>query len=357
MDKKSIFNELFVLELANNHWGSLKRGLKIINDYAKVVKENNVKASIKFQFRNVKNFIHPDYFTNQDIRYVDKTRRTMICWEDMNKMIKEVASNGMLTMATPFDEFSVNKCAELDLDLVKIASSDVKDKNLIRLISSLGKPVIASSGGCSLKDLDWIYNHFKKTNIPFALNHCVSLYPSEDNQLQLNQIDFLRNRYSDITVGFSSHEYNSWDYSMMIAYAKGARTFERHIDIDHDNIPVSKYCSLPKQVDIWFKAFNKAKEFCGDSSGKIRNVDTEERDYLDKLVRGVFLKKEIKENQIINSDDVFFAIPKLEGQLSCQEFYEGISLKETIYRGKPLMKSNIFSLNELKQPAKKIITF
>ena len=240
MKKNCIFNELFVLELANNHWGKLSRGLKIIKDYGVIVKKNNIKATIKFQFRDVKKFIHPDYFLNTDHRYVDKTRKTMISWNEMEQMIKEVANQGMLTMATPFDEFSINKCLEFNLDLIKIASSDVKNKSFIKKIANIRKPVIASSGGCSLNDLDWIVNYFKSVNVPFALNHCVSLYPSEDNQLQLNQIDLIKKRYPETTIGFSSHEYNSWDYSMMIAYAKGARTFERHIDIDFENIPVSK---------------------------------------------------------------------------------------------------------------------
>ena len=186
-----------------------------------------------------------------------------------------------------------NKCLEFNLDLIKIASSDVKNKSFIKKIANIRKPVIASSGGCTLNDLDWIVNYFKSVNVPFALNHCVSLYPSEDNQLQLNQIDLLKKRYPETTIGFSSHEYNSWDYSMMIAYAKGARTFERHIDIDFENIPVSKYCSLPEQVDTWFKAFNKAKELCGSSSNNQRNIAIEETEYLDKLIRGVYVKKNI----------------------------------------------------------------
>lgn len=41
---------------------------------------------------------------------------------------------------------------------------------------------------------------------------------------------------------------------MYIAYAKGARTFERHIDIDYSNVPVSPYCSLPEDLDRWIKA-------------------------------------------------------------------------------------------------------
>tara|TARA_B100000029_G_C17438051_1_gene910456 strand:- start:82 stop:1155 length:1074 start_codon:yes stop_codon:yes gene_type:complete len=353
MQDNSIFHELFVLELANNHWGSLQRGLKIIQDYGKVVNNNKIKASIKFQFRNVKEFIHPKYYFDKDIRYVDKTRRTEISWKSMGEMIREVSRQGMLTMATPFDEYSIEKCVDFDLDVIKVASSDVKDKNLVKLIGNARKPVIASSGGCSLEDLDWIINFFSKINVPFALNHCVSIYPSEDKNLQLNQIDFLKNRYPETIIGFSSHEYTSWDYSMMIAYAKGARTFERHIDIDHENIPVSKYCSLPDQAEIWFKAFHKAKEFCGDSPKKIRKIDIEESDYLDNLVRGVYLNKKRSANNMITSEDVFFAIPKIEGQLSCQDFYDGIYIKGDLEKNQPIMYKNIFPKKEEKFLSKK----
>ena len=53
MKRNAIFEELFVLELANNHWGKLDRGLKIIEEFAQVVRFNNVKAAIKLQFRDV----------------------------------------------------------------------------------------------------------------------------------------------------------------------------------------------------------------------------------------------------------------------------------------------------------------
>ena len=339
--KHKIFNDLFVLEIANNHWGSLNRGLNIIRDFARVVKKNKIKAAIKFQFRDVDNFVHSNYKQNEEIRYVNKTIKTKISWQDMKVMIDEVSKNGMLTMATPFDEFSISKCKELNLDLVKIASSDAKDKNLIREISNLNIPTIASSGGCFLENLDWMYNLFKNSNVPFALNHCVSLYPSEDNQLELNQIDFLKNRYKDIVIGFSTHEYTSWDYSMMIAYAKGARTFERHIDINYNNVPVSKYCSLPSQVDVWFKAFHKAKELCGNTEDKIRSIKNEELEYLDKLVRGVYFRESMQSNSVVTVEDVYFAIPKLEGQISCQEFRESMIIKRNVNKCSPLMNTNI----------------
>ena len=128
---------------------------------------------------------------------------------------------------------------------------------------------------------------------------------------------------------------------MMIAYAKGARTFERHIDINYNNIPVSKYCSLPNQVDDWFKAFYKAKELCGETKEKIRIIKNEELEYLDKLVRGVYFKENKKSSSIVTSEDVYFAIPKLEGQMSCQDFCEDIIIKNNVNKDYPLMQKNI----------------
>ena len=51
--------------------------------------------------------------------------------------------------------------------------------------------------------------------------------------------------------------------SMLIAYAKGARTFERHIDIDGDGGAKFSLLVRCRNSDSWFKAFHKAKEMCG----------------------------------------------------------------------------------------------
>ena len=124
-------------------------------------------------------------------------------------------------MTTPFDEVSVDKAVEFGVDLLKVASSDIRDKRLLRKIASAGKPVIASTGGSSLADVDNLVELFAEAGVPFAINHCVSIYPSEDGELDLNQIDFLRARYPEITIGFSSHEMTDWSSSILIAYGKG----------------------------------------------------------------------------------------------------------------------------------------
>mgnify|MGYP001494110515 FL=1 len=60
-NERLVFENLFVLELANNHWGNVERGLKIIRDFATVARFNSVRVAIKLQFRDVDSFIHPSF--------------------------------------------------------------------------------------------------------------------------------------------------------------------------------------------------------------------------------------------------------------------------------------------------------
>ena len=321
--KHRLFEDLFVLELANNHWGKYERGLKIVQDFGRVVRFNQVKAAMKLQFRDVDRFIHKDYRERTDVRYIKKTLDTHLSWDSYAKLVKAVRENGMITMATPFDEVSVDKCVEFDLQIIKIASSDIKDWVLIEKIATTGKPVIASTGGSTLKDMDDLISFFNKRRSPFALNHCVSMYPSEDNEIELNQIDFLRDRYPDNVIGYSTHEYKDWRNSVMMAYAKGARTFERHVDIDMDDVPVSPYCSKPENVDEWFKAFKKAQEMCGPPGSAKRLAPEKEVRYLDALVRGVYAKRDLPAGHVITDADIYLSVPLLQGQISCRELMRG----------------------------------
>ncbi len=343
MIHRDFFEELFVLEMANNHWGRLARGLKIIADFSKIVRFNNVRASIKLQIRDVNNFIHRDFRDRDDIRYIKKTRQTQMAREEIATLVHAIIKSGCIPSATPFDEASVDFCEELELPLIKLASSDITDWSLIERIARTKKPVIASSGGSSLKDTDDLVTFFGNRNIPLALNHCVSLYPTEERNLELNQIDFLKNRYPNNTIGFSTHEYKNWEMSMAIAYAKGARTFERHIDIENDNIPVSPYCSQPHQVDVWFKAFRQAKRMCGTPGTMKRRCEEEEIKYLDGLVRGVYAKRDLKLGHAVREGDVYLAVPLQKGQISSRELMFGQTLLRDVSADLPIKIDQIDS--------------
>ena len=343
MIDKDIFEDLFVLEMANNHLGSLERGLKIVAEFGQVVRFNNVRATIKLQFRDVDTFIHRDFVDRKDLRYVKKTLDTRLSDEDLATLVKAIRQAGFTATATPFDEHSVDLCSNLGIPIIKIASSDLNDWVLIERIAKTKKPVIVSTGGSSLKDMDDIVTFFSNRNIPLGINHCVSLYPSEDSELELNQIDYLRNRYPDNTIGFSTHEYTNWSDSMLIAYAKGARMFERHIDIQTEGVKVSPYCSLPHQVDEWFRAFHKAKEMCGAPGTQKRIPPKREIEYLDALVRGVYAKTDLPEGHCLMEEDVYLAIPLQKGQLSCRELMRGEMLLKKVEKDAPIKIDDIES--------------
>lgn len=353
-----IFNNLFVLELANNHWGSVERGKQIIKDFAHIVVKNKVRASIKLQFRDVDNFVHVDSISDgKDLdlstlqkreRYIQKTLRTKLSFDDLSTLVSYIKNLGCIPMATPFDEKSVEWCCQLDISIIKVASSDINDWFLLNKIAETKKPVIISTGGANDKQIDDVVKFFNNRNIPLAINHCVSKYPTEDFDLELNQIDYLKLKYPNNVIGFSTHEYGDWESSIFISYAKGARTWERHIDIsypeNHEQKEVSKYCSLPSQIDTWFKAYHKAELMCGSYDNKRRIIDDKESIYLFSLYRGLYLLKDLPIGHKLTSEDVYAAIPyqKEINQITSREFANNYYvLNKDLKKNSPLTSGDI----------------
>ena len=275
-------------------------------------------------------------------------RETFMSYEDFKKLSLQIKRVGCITMATPFDENSVALCKDLNLDVIKIASSDVADWPLIEEIGELKKPTIVSSGGARENDLDNIVKFFENRQIPLGINHCVSLYPTEDYQLELNQVEYLIGRYPDNIIGFSTHEYGDWSSSMLISYTLGVRTWERHIDIDDGNYPVSKYCSLPDQIDTWFQSYYKAKEILQGPANTRRTITKSEKNYLDSLIRGIYAKRDLEKGYMFTKnsfkDDFFLSIPLHKGQLSCNEIINDAVLV------KDIKKNEILSVLHIDSP-------
>lgn len=350
-----LFLNLFVLELANNHWGSVERGKQIIREHGQVAQKHGIKAAVKLQFRDTESFVKKEFENlkssgregevveppGSSTRYVKKTIATRLSKEDFGKLFDEIKKWGMLTMVTPFDEKTVSWCDDFDIDIVKISSHDASTRILIDRIVKLGRPTIVSNGGTSIEHIDYLVERFKEAKVPLAINHCVSIYPSEDSWLELNQIDFLKNRYPEHVIGYSTHEYHDWHSSVMMSYAKGARTWERHIDIeDAEGTPVSKYCSLPHQVDEWFVAFHKAVEMCGKPSSSPREIPKQEMDYVNSVARGVYALRDLKKGEILSAEgldvDYELAIPLQEAQYSAHDLNDDIVLNKDIQKGKPV---------------------
>ena len=128
---------------------------------------------------------------------------------------------------------------------------------------------------------------------------------------------------------------------MLIAYAKGARTFERHIDIDADGIPVSPYCSQPRADRHVVQGVPEGE---GDVRQQRRRRSASRRSrrsqYLDALVRGVYAKRDLPEGYVLThetiEEDVYLAIPLLKGQISCRELMSGEMLLAPAAKDQPI---------------------
>ena len=318
-----IFEDLFVLEMASNHQGNVSRGLRIIEQFSKIARFNNMRTAIKLQFRDLDNFVHKDFVDRTDIRYIKRVADTKLTKAEFRTLVEAIRGSGCIPMSTPFDEKSVDLCVEFNLPIIKVASADNNDWTLLEKIAKTRKPVIVSTGGMSKKDLDDLVTFFSNRNISLAVNHCVAAYPHEDNEAELGQIDYLRQRYPGLPLGYSCHEYHDWTSSIQIATAKGATTFERHIDINDDGFQVATYSSLPHQIDTWFKAWKKAKEMIGNVGTDRRIPLDRETAYLDSYVRGIYAKRDLQKGQLLSEEDIYLAIPLQKGQISSRELMLG----------------------------------
>ena len=109
------FNDLFVFDLANNHQGDIDHALDIIDRLTLIAKKKNIKAAIKFQFRQLDSFIHPNYKNNKDTKHINRFESTKLNNKDYEKMVDRIKANGLITMSTPFDEESIKLMDKLNI--------------------------------------------------------------------------------------------------------------------------------------------------------------------------------------------------------------------------------------------------
>lgn len=324
MARQDIFQDLFIFEMANSHQGSVEHGIDIIRAMGKVARKYNVKAAVKLQYRDMDTFIHPDFKERKDVPHVDRFMSTRLTYEQFCQLVDAVRAEGMLTMSTPFDEKGVEWCTDQGLDIIKIASCSALDWPLLTKAAYAHKPIILSTGGKTLSDIDKLYNFFSHKGCNFAFMHCVAEYPAPVENLQLDFIDRMNRRYRDITIGYSGHEDPDNNTVPMLAVAKGAKILERHVGLPTETIKLNAYSMNPEQADKWVEAALLAKKMCTMRKKNDKYVSQPELDSLRSLMRGVYAKHPIKEGDVMTEADVFYAMPCAEKQLTSGEFKDGM---------------------------------
>jgi sialic acid synthase SpsE/mannose-6-phosphate isomerase-like protein (cupin superfamily) len=317
------FDGLFTYDLANNHQGDLEHALNIIDAIGAVSRKAGVRGALKFQFRQMDTFIHPDYKKRKDVQHIPRFMETALTKQQYEKLTEAVINSGMLTMCTPFDEESLDVILDLDIKIIKVASCSANDRPLFERITQMNRPVVVSTAGLSMDKIDRLVSFLESKNMHFALMHCVAIYPTPNNKLALNQISFLRERFPHLPIGFSTHEDPDNFVAIQIAYAKGARLFERHVGVETEKHQLNKYSSGPEQIARWIEAYKQAVEACGGEHRSPASPD--EIDSLRSLMRGVFIREKVRKGDRLDRGKVYFAMPLHDGQLTSGDWFDGIA--------------------------------
>lgn len=333
------FKNLFVLDLANNHQGSVEHGLNVIRSMGEVVQKQGVRAGIKFQFRQMNTFIHPDHHVGSDNKHVPRFMSTWLQVDDYKTLFAEVRSQGMQTICTPFDEESVDVIEDIGFDIIKIASCSARDWPLLERIAQTNMPIIFSTGGLTISQIDDLVSFFEHRACHYAIMHCVSIYPTPDELCNLANITTLRERYPGRVVGWSTHENPADTGPVMVAVGQGAQMFERHVGMSTDTVSLNGYSSTAEQVDNWIHACTKAQTLMG--YGERQAPQEVEVESIESLKRGIFVKKAVKKGAELTRDMVFFAMPFTPGQLSSGDWKSGIVTNAPIDVNGSVMEANV----------------
>lgn len=334
---------LFIFEMANNHMGDIEHGIRIVHEFKKIVEGiDEFNFSIKLQHRD-DSFFHPDHIHRQDHKLIKRFVETRLGYDNFKRLTDEIKKCGFLTMCTPWDEKSVDLMEELNYDIIKIASCSFNDWPLLERVVKSKKPIIASTAGAQLDSIDQVVSFFKHREKNFAIMHCVGEYPCAMENLELNQIDFFKDRYPKVPIGFSTHEDPSNMDSIKISVAKGATLFEKHVGVATEKYALNAYSASPEQAKAWVASAVEAYKMCGGPKNKRKGFTEKEMYDLGILYRGAYAAKDIAPGEKIGGNEMFLAMPNIEGQLVANQLskYNEFYAEKAYKKGEPLMLESL----------------
>ncbi len=332
---------LFILEMANNHMGDLAHGLAIIRAMGEACRGFDFDFAFKLQYRDLDTFIHPSFRGRNDVKYVKRFEETRLDRRQFQTLLDAMRENGFRTVCTPFDEASVDLIEEQGIEVIKIASCSLGDWPLLERIARTGKPVVASTAGATSDEVDNVVSFFLHRGLPLTVMHCVAEYPTPDEHLHIARIDALRARYPEVRIGFSTHEDPSHTEPVMLAIAKGASAFEKHVGLSTERHALNGYSADPEQVRAWLTAAARAFAMCGSEAWPA--ATRKEAESLESLRRGVFLVRSVAAGETLDGIKVCFAFPPVPGQVTANQWskYSLFTARRPLAAGEPLLAGDV----------------
>tara|TARA_Y100000591_G_C21800587_1_gene681843 strand:- start:173 stop:1183 length:1011 start_codon:yes stop_codon:yes gene_type:complete len=287
--KNKIYNSsktLIIAEAGSNHNQSLSRAKKLIDIASKAQCD-----AIKFQLFKADKIIQKKFRGWKILNKLELNEKWL-------KPLKSYANKkGLFFGVSPFDLQSLKKLKQINVDFIKIASTEIQDLILIEKATETKKPLILSTGAADMVDISNAYKKVVVKHNNFAFLHTVSIYPANINQLNLNMIETMK-KFLGVPVGFSDH---SLSYIIpCVAVAKGASIIEKHITFDKKAKGPDHFFSLNEiELKKMVKAIRDTEISLGNSLKKPA-IKNERKN----LARRIVLKNNKKFGEKINKNDL-----------------------------------------------------
>lgn len=280
--KKEINNlsdPYIIAEIGINHNGSLILAKSLIDiavksgcDAVKFQKRDVDLVYTKEELDKPRNSVYGK--TNGDLK-----RGLELSYNDYYELFNYAKEKGIDIFASPWDVNSVDFLEQFNPCCYKVASACITDEELLKRINKTNKPVIISTGMSSIDEIKTAINFFDKDKI--ALLSCTSTYPTSDNDINLNKILTLKEKFSNVLIGYSGHE--SDIIPSIIAVSMGACIIERHITLSKELWGSDQKASLePKELENLVNEIRRLKIIKGDGKIDIRDSEKPIRDKLRK---------------------------------------------------------------------------
>lgn len=297
------FSPFVVADIGINHEGSMEKAKQMVDDAARVGAE-----CVKFQSHVVEDEMAPvakkiiPGHTKESIW--DIMERCAFSEEQERELKKYVEDRGMIYLNTPFSRAAADRLEKMGVLAYKIGSGECNNYPLIEHIASFGKPIILSTGMNSIETIKPSVEIFHKHNIPFILLHCISMYPTPYDQVNLGALSDLKKYFPDALVGLSDHSVGI--YTCFGAVALGACVLEKHFTSDKiwhgPDIPVSIDPRELKELITGSKAIYQA-------AGGTKKILEGEQDVINFAHACVVTIKDIKKGEQFTKDNIWVKRP------------------------------------------------
>lgn len=310
---KSITNEssYIIAEIGSNHNGNMELAFKLIDEAARCgadcVKFQSWSKDTIFSKKTYDDnyFLADDYRNRTDYTLKEIVEEYSIDFKQ-HYLLKEYCDKaGIEFNSTPFSCAEADLLVdELDVPFIKIASMDLNNLPFLKYIAGKKKPVALSTGLGSLADIDNAVCCLERNGCDeIVLLHCTSIYPPEDEQVNLNNIDMLRDTFG-YPAGYSDHTLGT--VAPIMAIAKGACIIEKHFTLDKNMTGWDHKVSADSvDLEIIVNAARRGSKMLGHRRKYI--VESQER--RDAFQRSIVAARDIPKDKIIEITDLDYKRP------------------------------------------------